>query len=162
MKRRTVLHAVAAGVVTMTGCAATGSQPPESTSDLEEFDPASRDERGSVDNPAVDQNAEYEPHHVSVWNAGEEARQLSLEITDRATEKVLFDTSETVPADTALQVTLLDRSTYIIELRVPAVDAQQTLRVPSERFDCNESTTQIGVFPDSEIRSRIFTTTLKC
>ncbi|GAA0208234.1 hypothetical protein [Halobaculum roseum] len=162
MKRRTVLHAAAAGVVTMSGCAAMGSHPPESTNDLERFDPTTRDDRGDVDNPVVEQNGDYEPHHVSVWNATDEPRQISLEITDRSNQRGLFEMTETVPVDVALKVTLPDRSTYTIELRVPVLDAQQTLRVPSQRFDCNESTTQIGVFSSGEIRSTILTTSLRC
>jgi hypothetical protein len=56
----------------------------------------------------------------------------------------------------------LTPSKYYVQLWGPAIDSPETLLVPCRRFDCNESSTDIGIFESGEVRSAVFGTAVAC
>ncbi|MFT4883698.1 MAG: hypothetical protein ACI8U4_001207 [Natronomonas sp.] len=113
--------------------------------------------RASVADPEDNQ-----PHGVSVWNAMPEASTVEVRIVDAATDRVVLELTSALAADAAVEFSLLEPSTYRLTIRVPAVDASETVEVSRSWFDCNGSSTQIGVFENDRIDSRTVTTLLAC
>ena len=133
---------------------------PVNTGDLEEFDPERTYKEVAVgDRDGVDDS--YRPHDVAIWNEAAES-EVGLRIVDSTEESVVHHETYQIPADTTLSVSLLEPSEYRIEVRVPATETQHTLRVPCRFFDCNVSSTRIGVFEEGQMRSSVLSTTMAC
>lgn len=67
-----------------------------------------------------------------------------------------------IPAGDAVVVALLEPSDYNVEVQASVEKADASLTIPQSRFDCNESTTQVGVFGDGTVKSRLATTLASC
>lgn len=133
---------------------------PVNMGDLAEFDPERTYKEITV--RSRDGVAEsYRPHDVAIWNEAAEP-EVGLRITESAGGSVVHHETYEIPADTTLSVSLLEPSEYRIEVRVPAAGTRHTLRVPCRFFDCNVSSTQIGVFEDGQMRSSVISTTMEC
>lgn len=110
--------------------------------------------RDGVENP--DDNR---PHGVSVWNAAD--RERSLTVAVRRGSATVFERTLTFPADGYLSLTLAEPATYTVSLHagdrhLGDVDVGQSW------FDCNSSATQIGVLADGEVRSTSVSTMVAC
>ena len=103
----------------------------------------------------------YGPHHVDIWNAAG-VPAVDVRITDATDESVVYRETNEIPDDAALSISLLDPSPYRLEIRLPATGSRQTLRIPCRFFDCNYSTTRIGLFENGEIAASVLATTAAC
>ena len=197
MRRRAVLGAVGAGLVSFAGCSTSGtvgtspatarsttsaahpsstdtptSAPdspvptpdyPESTGEVETFDPAETVEevqvgsREGVANP--DNNL---PHDVRVWNRASTDVVARIRLVDYVEGSVALDETYDLPADAAVTLSILEPSSYVLEVRVPEAGTRETLSVPRPRFDCNNSATRVAVSADGNIDSMLITTAVFC
>lgn len=179
MKRRTVLGTVGTGFVSLSGCLATAdgqspsdtatrtppatpeATPPANSGGLDQFDPATtynRVEVGSREGVKED----FQPHDLLIWNTFEREQTVSLRILDRLGETTTHRATYDIPADAALEVTLLTPSKYYVQLWGPAIDTPETLLVPCDLFDCNTSRTRIGIFEPGQVRSSVLSTLVGC
>ncbi|WP_247002335.1 hypothetical protein [Halosolutus gelatinilyticus] len=136
------------------------SEYPVNSGGLDEFSPTATYEEVAIGSRRGVAD-EYRPHDVAVWNAAAEP-EIDLRIIDSAAESVVHRETYAIPDDTALVVSLLQPSAYLVEVRVPAAETRHTLRVPCHFFDCNSSVTRIGALDDEEIRSSVLSTTAEC
>jgi hypothetical protein len=142
----------------------TTSGPDTTTSSDDDFrfDPATEEpferiEVGSRENVLVpDDNL---PHSVSVWNAADTERDIGVHLA--ADREMVRDRTVTVPADEFLTLRLLEPADYELAL---SLDGEQvgSLSVGTGYFDCNNSTTSVGVFPDGRIEHSTLTTLVAC
>lgn len=135
--------------------------PPENSGGLDEFNPSNTHKRieiGSRDGV----KDEFKPHDLRIWNALGSEETIFVRILDRLAETTVHRAEYSIPTDEAVRITLLTPSTYYIQLWGPSIDSPETLLVPCERFDCNESETQIGVFESGEVRSTVLTSLAGC
>jgi hypothetical protein len=138
----------------------TPAQYPTATGDLERFAPTETFGKVNVGSrEGVDEA--YQPHDVSIWNEAGYAETV-VEVADyRSNSKPLERTFE-VPTDTALGVSLLEPSLYLVTVSLPSAGSELTLRIPCFAFDCNASSTQFGLFADGAIRSTTGSTLAGC
>lgn len=122
--------------------------PPEETH--REVDVGSRD--------GVDDR--YGPHGVLLWTDAADL-EIDLRVVDAAESSVVYRERHALPADAVLSVRLLEPSLYLVEVRVSGTETRHTVRVPCSFFDCNSSSTRIGIDPD-RVRSSVFTTLAGC
>ena len=94
----------------------------------------------------------YRPHAIKVGNVGG-VSGIDVGIIDTLAEEVMFKGRHTPPDGTGVKFRLLTPAQYIVKVRVPESDYQHTVRVMCSTFDCNASSTQIGVFDDDDIAS---------
>lgn len=179
MNRRTVLATVGTGLVSFSGCLAaadgqspsdtpTGtppatpeSTPPANTGGLDEFDPSTTYKWVEVGTrEGVKEN--FKPHDLQLWNTFENEQTVSLRILDRLADTTAHRATYAIPADAALEVTLLTPSKYYVQLWGPAIDTPETLLVPCTLFDCNTSATRIGIFESGRVRSSVLSTLVGC
>ncbi|WP_226041594.1 hypothetical protein [Natrinema sp. DC36] len=133
---------------------------PVNTGGLAEFDPESTYEEVDLGSrEGVDDS--YRPHDVEIWNEAAEP-EVILRIIDSGEALVVHHETYEIPADTSLSISFLEPAEYLIETRVPATEAQHTLRVPRRFFDCNASVTRIGILEDGQMRSSVLSTTAAC
>lgn len=179
MKRRALLATVGTGVASLSGCLAAAdgpsapdstpgtppatpdSTPPVNTGGLDDFDPSSTSrqvEVGSRDGV----KEKFGPHDLLIWNASESEQSVSLRILDRVRETTAHRAGYTIPADAAVEITLLRPSKYYLQLWGPAIDTPETLLVPCDLFDCNASATRIGIFENGRVRSSVISTLVGC
>lgn len=179
MNRRTVLAALGATAGSLSGCVAHGDDeqadgtgtptapdtprgtPPANSGGLDEFDPAFTYEHVDVGNrTGVDDR--YGPHDVRVWNATAERHVINLRVVDRLAETTTYRDGHVVPADAALEASLLEPSRYLVQAWAPALDVHETVRVSCSLFDCNASVTSIGVFENGRTGSSVSSTLAGC
>lgn len=179
MKRRTVLGAVGTGLPSLSGClvAADGqsasdgatetspatpeSTPPVNTGGVDEFDPSNTYERVEVGS-RKGVKEEFKPHHLLIWNTYGSEQTVQLRILDRVAVTTAHRAAYTIPADAALEVSLLTPSKYYVQLWGPAIDTPETLLVPCDLFDCNASITRIGIIETGRVRSSVISTLAGC
>jgi hypothetical protein len=131
--------------------------------DLDSFDPTEvRTELSVGSREGVADPEDNRPHGVSVWNAMPEASAVEVRIVDVADDRTVLELTTQLAADATVEFSLLEPSTYRLDIRVPAMDANETVEVSRSWFDCNGSSTQVGVFEDGRIDSRTVTTLLAC
>ncbi|WP_336135897.1 hypothetical protein [Natronomonas amylolytica] len=131
--------------------------------DLDSFDPtAVRTELAVGSREGVADPEANRPHGVSVWNAMPDVSTVEVRIVDVADDRVVLELTTKLAADAAVEFSLLEPSAYRLDVRVPAMDARETVEVSRSWFDCNGSSTQVGVFEDGRIDSRTVTTLLEC
>ena len=136
--------------------------PPMSDGELRDYDPERTFESREVGDPdAVSESGGLRPHSVGVWNASSGERRIRVELAESEADDPHFSETLAFPADSELSFRLLEPATYVIRLRVPASGVRETLQVPRETFDCNASSTSIGVF-GYEIRSSYYSTLVLC
>jgi len=137
------------------------STPPVNSGGLDDFDPSDTYKRlaiGSRD--AVKE--EFKPHDLRIWNAVGTDQTVAVRILDRLEKTTVHRTDYNMPADEEARITLLTPSKYFVQLWGPVIDAPETLRVACHHFDCNVSSTDIGIFGSGEVRSAIFSTLVAC
>lgn len=180
MKRRTVLALVAGGALPVAGCLGAGgsadatsrstppptpsSTPPVNTGGVSEFDPETVHERVEVGTrPTTDgpDGDAFRPHDVAVLNAAADERTVGVRILDRLADRTAHRDTYRVPADAAVELSLLRPSKYYVQVWGPAVDAE-TLLVPCDSFDCNGSTTEVRIDDSGEVASTVVSTLLAC
>jgi len=181
MKRRKVL--TAAGLTTLaplSGCSSVNFGSEGGNEDTELEIPDSPDEypvsEGDLSLPEFEPGEKYiefdiqsregiddafGPHGVSVWNATVESA-VSLGIIDVLDTSVHHHESYKIPHNQEIFVSLLNPSKYILNIRVPDRETEQTLLVPCGFFDCNESSTLIGIFDGGQIESTVRSTRAAC
>jgi len=145
---------------TSTALPETPSKYPTATDDLEEFTPSQTDQKVDVGSrEGVDEA--YQPHDVSIWNEAGYGETV-VEIADYGSNTKPLERTFEIPADTALRVSLLEPSVYLVTVGLPSPGNELTLRVPCFVFDCNASSTQFGLFADGAIRSTMGSTLAGC
>lgn len=178
MNRRTILAALGASAGSLAGCVASGDDdpgigastptppatpdgtPPANSGGLDDFDPASTHAQVDVGSrDGVDDR--FKPHDVSVWNAGGEERTLHVRVVDRRAGTTAYRDAHEVPADAALDLSLLEPSRYLLQVWEPAGGPETTLRVDCALFDCNGSVTRVALFED-RTRSSVVSTMAGC
>lgn len=133
------------------------------TTGLDSFDPERVQTELAVGSRAgVADPEDNQPHGVSVWNAMAETSTVEVRIVDAAADQVVLELTSTLASDAAVEFSLLEPATYRLDVRVPVGEASETVEVSRSWFDCNGSSTQIGVFEDGRIDSRTVTTLLAC
>lgn len=136
---------------------------PTGTGDLETFDPEYTAEQVSVGSRDGVANPENNgPHDLRIWNASAASRSVEVSILDYLAHATAHDATYDLPADTALTVSLLEPSYYVVELGVADLDTEEALSVPRSFFDCNTSKTRIGIFENGAIKSIVITTAVLC
>lgn len=131
--------------------------------DLDSFDPTEvQTELAVGSREGVADPDANRPHGVSVWNTMPEASTVEVRIVDAAADRAILELTTQLSADAAVEFSLSEPSTYRLDIRVPATDASETVEVSRTWFDCNGSSTQVGVFEDGRIDSRTVTTLLAC
>ncbi|ACV10705.1 hypothetical protein Huta_0518 [Halorhabdus utahensis DSM 12940] len=101
------------------------------------------------------------PHDVRILNPLG-VPEIYVGIVDLAADSVVYDERHPIPEDKKLQITLLEHSDYLVAVSVPEIERQHTVRVPCDYFDCNDSTTYIGIDEDGQISSSIFREAVAC
>lgn len=179
MKRRALLATVGTGIASLSGCLAAAdgqatpdstpgtppatprSTPPVNTGGLDDFEPSSTYRQVEVGSrEGVDEK--FGPHDLVVWNSYGSEQPVSLRILDRVRETTTHRAGYTIPADAAIEVTLLTPSKYYVQLWGPAIDTPETLLVPCDLFDCNASATRIGILENGRVRSSVISTLAGC
>lgn len=94
------------------------------------------------------------PHDVRILNPLG-VPEIHVGIVDLADDSVVYDKRHSIPEDEKLKITLLEISDYLVAVFVPEIERQHTVRVPCDYFDCNESTTYVGIDEDGQISSAI-------
>lgn len=183
MRRRTLLSTASALLVpSLAGCLADSilSGDPESeTRDLEipdslsdypmstqegfdfgEYDPAATyDELEIGSRDGIPDG--YGPYTVRIWNAAGEPT-VGFGLVDLEEESVVHNDLYSIPDDEELTVTLLKPSNYLVTVYVSEKDTEQTVQVSCRSFDCNESSTRIGILEDGTIKAVARTTVVYC
>lgn len=173
MNRREVLVGAGAALTTpLVGCSSIGgsgkspdipSSPesyPVSVGEIHNFDAEGTFESIEIGSrEGVD--AAFEPHLVSIWNNGD-VPEIELRVIDYGPTAIVHENVHAIPDDTILDVTLLEPSLYLVEVTVPALGAETTLRVDCRLFDCNNSATTIEVRANGALPSRMGTTSIGC
>lgn len=177
MNRRKVLGLIGGVTSGFAGCLATGmgesapesrsptppatptDTPPVNTGGLDEFDPTETYKNIELGSRGV--LGDFRPHDLHIWNAAPDQRVVNLRILDRVANESVHRATNTIPADDALAVTLLEPSRYFVQLWGPEI-ATETLLVPCDFFDCNSSVTSIGLFENGHIRSSVRSTLVAC
>lgn len=135
--------------------------PPVNTGGPDEFDPADAYKQVEVGSRAG-VNEDFLPHDLHIWNAASDQRVVNLRILDRLATTTAHRAAYTIPADKGLEVTLLTPSKYYVQLWGPAIDTPETLLVPCDLFDCNESSTGISIHDHGHIHSSVVSTLAGC
>lgn len=131
--------------------------------DLESFDPDSVQAEIELGNrDEVADESLNQPHDVAVWNATATSISVELQVSDAAGERPPFEMAYGIPAGDAVVVALLEPSEYNVEVQASVAEAEASMTIPRSRFDCNASTTQVGVFGDGTVKSRLVTTLAYC
>ena len=105
--------------------------------------------------------AKYEPHTIRVCNFASHP-EITVGVIDVLDENIVHDETHEIPENEDLKLQLLTPSLYVVNVRLPELDAEHTVNVPCEYFDCNDSNVKIGVFSDEEIASVVSTTLADC
>lgn len=135
--------------------------PPENSGGLDDFDPTNIHERIEVGS-REGVKEEFKLHDLGIWNTVGSEQSVSVRVLDRLAETAVHRAEYSIPADEAVRIGLLTPSKYYVQLGGAAIDSPETLLVPCERFDCNESKTQIGIFESGAVRSTVLTTLAQC
>jgi hypothetical protein len=98
-------------------------------------------------------------HVVRIWNAADEPRDLLVRASRGATE--LLDRTVEFDADAYLTVTLNEPGDYRVAVGV-ADEEPTTFEIERGLFDCNFSTTDVGVAPDGSVATITESTTMAC
>ena len=167
MNRRTFLAGLPAVVTTIVGCFSVGAltaattdhqTPSIARGNLGKYDPGMSlrpVEIGRFDGDSP-------PHTVSIWNAGIRFRTAVIVVTDLETDEMVLDRTFEFPTDSVVDIAFYEPSTYDLSIRVWDTGAEDSLSVPSQLFDCDQSQTQIGMFDYGAIRSSLSTTRASC
>lgn len=99
------------------------------------------------------------PHVVRIWNAADEPRDLLVRASRGATEPL--DRTVEFGADAYLTATLNEPGDYRLAVGV-ADDEPTTFEIARSLFDCNYSTTDVGVAPDGSVATVTESTTMAC
>jgi hypothetical protein len=135
----------------------TAGDPEQFAFDPEPDDPFQSETIGSRD--AVENPDDNRPHGVAVWNAAD--RERSIGVAVRRGSATVFDRTLTFPADGYLSLTLAEPADYTVSLRA-GDEHLEDVDVGRSWFDCNSSSTQIGVLGDGEVRSTTVSTMVAC
>ncbi|WP_158059416.1 hypothetical protein [Halorussus halophilus] len=169
--RRAFLAAGVGTLASLAGCLGSDSvliapksyhSPPMSDGELHRYEPERTVEKLDVGDPdAIANDPDTQPHSVGIWNVGEAERRIRVELRDVDSNEQIFAETVEFPADAELSFRLYEPATYVLRLHVPATGVRETLQIPRETFDCNESSTSVGVF-GYEIRSTTYSQLLAC
>lgn len=192
MNRRELLAAVgvgATGMVGLLGNGATGAEQDATTTETTNqtttagegftgidssaerpFATISVGSREAVQNPENNQ-----PHVVRVWNDSDEARTIGLRLVRGAgRESALVDRQVEFPADGYLTLRLLEPANYALTIQpggdgttatstaTATASAGETIEIPRSQFDCNDSTTEVAVTADAQVKHTTVTTEIGC
>ncbi|MCU4799615.1 hypothetical protein OB920_04415 [Halobacteria archaeon HArc-gm2] len=162
MKRRTYLGAIggvaSAGVFT-TLIRDDLTHEPELTEPDSPFQTIETGTRDGIANPG--QNT---PHRIAIWNASSEGHQIQVEIRSVTNESrsVVLDETYEFPANSVLEVRLLTPDEYLIEMRRTDNEAQKSITVARDWFDCNSSRHKVTIPEDGHITVTESSTLLAC
>jgi hypothetical protein len=123
--------------------------------------------RQGVRNPENNQ-----PHTLRIWNDAESARSIGLRLFRGGTgATAALDRTVEFPADGYLTLRLLEPAEYGLSVS-PGGRGDDTatengttgerIAVPRQRFDCNDSVTEIAVGEDGTVRFRTVSTEIGC
>ena len=124
-----------------------------------EFNPEYMQTEIEVGSP---EGIEERPHSLQFWNATPSSLLTNFHIFDKSVEKISLDVTTDLPADVGLSVSLVEPSDYRLQIQAPSEEIEATVTVSRSWFDCNPSSTQIGLFEDGRVESRKYTTWLEC
>lgn len=179
MDRRKLLKALSIGTIPLSGCLSESKQsrsqrgaslPPNSSttsntdrSELPEYAPEYTylDFQTGSENTVTDPE-QNQPHEIGIWNATAETFGITVEIFEQPTESAVLSGTYRLPSDTDLSLTLLEPATYLVRIQPVTTDAKESLHIPRDRFDCNASTTHVGIRENGRINSTLLTTTREC
>lgn len=116
--------------------------------------------RAGVENP--DNNL---PHAVRVWNDSDESRTIGVRLVrgDAATDgEPVVDRRVEFPADGYLAIRLLEPASYRLSVQPGGGGEAETIEIPRSQFDCNDSTTEVAVTADGQVKSETVTTEAEC
>lgn len=103
----------------------------------------------------------YGPHSVLVVNeAGVD--EVDFGVIDVVENVIIHHETYAIPEGEKLVATLLEPSKYVLNVYVPEWEGKHSLRVPCSFFDCNGSSTRIGIFADGRINSSGLSTLIGC
>ncbi|OVE84956.1 hypothetical protein B2G88_11390 [Natronolimnobius baerhuensis] len=138
---------------------------PIATADFRDMNPRRFDEREPAQTIAIGSEAaledSFEPHDIYLWNRITE-RDIDIRLIDMWEREVVFDETETVPADSIYSFTVWAPAVYLLELVVPATDTQQVLRIPCRVFDCNITSTRVALEADDQFDAVAQSTVVLC
>ena len=130
--------------------------------ELDSYEPERTFETLEFGDPeAVPASADVRPHFLNIWNATAGSRRIRVELAGSESDDPLFARTVEFPSDADLSIRLVEPATYVLRLHDPATGVRETLQVPRETFDCNDSSTSVGVF-GYEIRSSTYSTLALC
>ena len=162
MKRRAYIGAI--GGIGSAGFLTTfsrGDQAPEP--DFEEPDsPFQTIETGTRD--GVEDPSQNKPHKIVIWNASSEGHQIQVEIRSvrSDTNSVVLDETYEFPVNSTSVVQLLTPDEYLIKVSRTDNEAQKSITVTRDWFDCNSSGHKITVLEDGQITVTESSTLLAC
>lgn len=105
---------------------------------------------------------DFKPHALIIWNTLNSEQSVSVQILNKIAESTVHRADYNIPSDEAVKIHLLTPSKYYVQLWGPPIGSPETLLVPCDRFDCNESSTIIGIFDDGKVGSTILSTLVAC
>jgi len=184
MNRRQALLGMAAGFASVAGC--TGASDGGSSSDDTEPKTNDEPEQSRATGPTVSAPARYpsllvdseydqaqavvvignrsnprspyrdaKPHEVLVWNDASTTRTMAVELADRREQYEL-------KPDGYLRVQVAKPSNLTVSLPSDSDAANETVRVPARRIDCNDSQTDVAVRENGSIGIKSISTMAGC
>lgn len=99
------------------------------------------------------------PHDLRVWNAADSLRDLSLRVA--RDDEILLDRTVEFAADAYLTIVLNEPASYDVSVGLPD-DEPTTFEISRRRFDCNASSTAVGVTSDGRVETVTSSTMLGC
>jgi len=135
----------------------TAQEPEQFAFEPEADEPVASETIGSRD--GVEDPDNNRPHGVSVWNAAD--RERSIRVAVRRGSATVFERTLTFPADGYLSLRLAEPGSYTVSLYA-GDEHLGDVDVGRSWFDCNSSSTQVGVLEDGEVRSTTISTMVAC
>lgn len=98
-------------------------------------------------------------HSLWVWNDSGSPRVVPLRLS-LDDGNFVFGRDVSFPADGVFAVELLEPADYRLE--IGGDGETETVTVGSELFDCNDSATDVAIWADGSVDSRVIATTMGC
>lgn len=103
-----------------------------------------------------------QPHFIRLWSGAKQEQRFALKLRDTETEELLYDESLTLGENTWFEAILNRASSYRFCFQVAEDGPKDSLLIPAERFDCNETRYYLGVFGDGNSVSGRFSEQAGC
>lgn len=103
----------------------------------------------------------HHPHHLLIIDDAD-GSTVEVGIYDALADEIVYEASHELPEDGARRLAILEPSKYIFKVRVPDLEAEETLQVPCSFFDCNHSQTYVVLHESGEIHSSVVSTLVAC